>query len=130
MISQKDLDSDKNDKLAGRAPATKAGNTRVVQKTSRSRNNSTNIDKNLPADKAPTVATPIANIGGLGGIIPDLSKKEDQLENEEELKENVGKNASKFNLAEKKNTGQVSNANFPKNQVNHKPLQKTINQPR
>jgi len=79
--------SDPNDKLAGRLPATKAGSSRVVQKKTNQ------SPQNVPNEETATI--PQANLGGLGGVMPNLVEKKDKIENVEEIfvkeKENFGK---------------------------------------
>lgn len=103
-------------------PAKKVGNQRVPHKSgSRSRNNSSSqYDE---ADRASPILQ--ANLGGLGGLMPDLTTKHEQ-----KIIEN---NENDPNLANVKNFTKQADKNLknmPKHQAGHKNLVKNINQPR
>merc|ERR1712047_107709 len=97
-----------SDKLAGHAPARKAGGMRLP------------ASKNKPVvekveDNEPNV--PVANLGGLGGTQPVMVKEQDVVEE-------VAKEKSEQVHVK------MPSKNIPKVQQSHKPVQHTINQPR
>lgn len=108
---------EKDDKCAGRAPVTKVGGVRIPQKPTRSKNDS--------GDAPVEEATPIANIGGLGGAPPVVVTVQDLVDNEEQL---AAKNQQPSNPEHNVNT--KKGFQNPKVQQSHKPVQQNINQPR
>jgi len=99
-----------SDKLAGHAPARKAGGMRVTAAT-----------KSKPAaEKVDEDSTPVANLGGLAGTQPVMTKEQD-------VAEEVAQEKS-----EQPHVKVVHNIdnNVPKIQQSHKKVQHNINQPR
>lgn len=111
------------DKVAGRSACSKVGNMRIPQRT-RNASGSQKENTNIPIKQA----TVESNIGGLGGIKPDLTKAVDEQKNEQEIAINATVNKP-FTHVNKFNDDRVSTK--PKVEINHKPCQKSnIQQPR
>jgi len=122
------MEDTNTDKLAGRAPAVKVGGARVAQTKKNTTNASTKNDETeINQQELPT---PVANIGGLGGIQPNMTTATDQIESVEEVSmksiissttHNKPSNAAKLS--------KHSMDKLPTVQASHKPMQKNINQP-
>jgi len=110
------------DKVAGRSACSKVGNMRIPQRT-RNASGSQKENTNIPIQQA----TAESNIGGLGGIKPDLSKAVDDQKNEQEIAINATVNKV-FTKDNQKNA--YSQGTQPKTEISHKTNQKfNIQQP-